>query len=156
MLNCYTTPFLGVTPRPETIWLCRPWLSQLCLISPPLWARGIDITPPSTFWTIPKIVQGPHLTKIQFNSTDHFKISSRRRVGQGLAQDSFVPRSRGTQESFHTGWSVPTEWFLVRPPFCFNSSDSGGALSFFLLSSLILLHLRGWYTIYKWLYSEDL
>ena len=49
------------------------------------------------------------------------------------------PAGPRTQESTHTGWSVPTEWFPVHPPFCFNSSDWGGALPSFLLSSLISL-----------------
>ena len=49
------------------------------------------------------------------------------------------PAGPRTQESTHTGWSVPTEWFPVHPPFYPNSSDWGGALPSFLLSSLISL-----------------
>ena len=67
------------------------------------------------------------------------KLFAKKSLLRAVTAGLLCPAGPRTQESSHTGWSVPTEWFPVHPPFCFNPSDWGGALSSFLLSSLLSL-----------------
>ena len=125
------TPLGGLPPDRST--------SNFPFISSPLGEGDIN-TVPQHILDSPKECAGtpPNENSISIYGS-FLKLFAKKSLLRAVTAGLLCPAGPRTQESSHTGWSVPTEWFPVRPPFCFNSSDWGGALSSFLLSSLISL-----------------
>ena len=127
-----SSPLRGVAPRQVLM-----TISILLNISSPLGEGDIN-TVPQHILDNPKECAGTPPNKISISIYGSFlKLFVKKSLLRVVSARLLCPAGSRTQESFHTGWSVPTEWFPVRPPFCFNSSDWGGALSSFLPSSLL-------------------
>ena len=146
-----SSPLRGVAPRQVLM-----TISILLNISSPLGEGDIN-TVPQHILNNPKECAGTPPNKISISIYGSFlKLFAKKSLLRAVTAGLLCPAGPRTQESSHTGWSVPTEWFPVHPPFCFNPSDWGGALSSFLLSSLLSLISISFQNciIYQCLYPE--
>ena len=129
-------PFGGLLPDLTTYGFVGPILLN---ISSPLGEGDIN-TVPQHILDNPKECAGTPRNKISISIYGSFlKLFAKKSLLRAVTAGLLCPAGPRTQESSHIGWSVPTEWFPVHPPFCFNPSDWGGALSSFLPSSLLSL-----------------
>ena len=95
-------------------------ISILLNISSPLGEGDIN-TVPQHILDNPKECAGTPPNKISISIYGSFlKLFAKKSLLRAVTAGLLCPAGPRTQESFHTGWSVPKEWFPVRPPFLFQ------------------------------------
>ena len=113
-----SSPLRGVAPRQVLM-----TISILLNISSPLGEGDIN-TVPQHILDNPKECAGTPPNKISISIYGSFlKLFAKKSLLRAVTAGLLCPAGPRTQESSHTGWSVPTEWFPVRPPFRQTTSE---------------------------------